>query len=163
MNLDAIDSAIKRATEKSNLVNLVKKSTEFVEIPINTNSNSKIKDLPLEKNTDLIKKQLEAEYLRKKAEVEEYALGKKDELIELGKQKIIEIAVTKLPSLPKLPIIDPKILQSVTIAKQLKELYKQKQTSGRENLTKGKMAYTYPLKAIIETVQNVPELPFINK
>lgn len=163
MKLDAIDSAINLAKEKATLTNLANKSTELIKMPISADkltSVSKIKNLPIEKNPELIKKQLEAEFLTKKAEVQEYTLFVKDEAIETAKDTLAQLKTLKVPSLPKLPVIDVKTLQAVVIAKQLKELYKQKNKFGKENLKKGIDAYKFPLRAAELPSIKIPDIPF---
>jgi len=139
----------------------------------NKNLNEKLNKLPLDKDPLLIARQKEAEALEIKAKVSEAKLISKDKAVELAKDGIKRTAVAGFPSIPKLPVLDKKILDGITLAKQLKNLYKERSKISKENLKKGKELYSYPIGKItpisLETLQaempvpktpSVPKLPF---
>jgi hypothetical protein len=117
----------------------------------------KLKKLPINKDPELIKKQLEANTLKKKAEAEQLVLNTKDTVIETAKEKLKELVLPAIPFPPKLPVIDPKILQAAAVGLQAKELWKQRKNLSKKNLQKGKETYSFPLKP----VNLKPELPQI--
>jgi hypothetical protein len=139
----------------------------------NKNLNEKLNKLPLDKDPLLIARQKEAEALEIKAKVSEAKLISKDKAVELAKDGIKGTAVAGFPNIPKLPVLDKKILDGITLAKQLKNLYKERSKLSKENLKKGKELFSYPINKItpisLETLQNevptpkvpdIPNLPF---
>jgi hypothetical protein len=127
---------------------------------ISNNNVEKLKKLPITKDPVLIKKEKEAEVLKKKTEAEELKLNAKQILINEGKTKLKDFIVASIPFPPKLPFIDPKIIQAVDIAKQLKKLAGEKKETSKNNLEKGKETYTYPLTPVKKT-EPTPEPPKI--
>ena len=121
--------------------------------------------LPLDKNPELILRQKEAEILEKKAKVDELLAVDAEEKIEELKAKLKALALASLPGVPKLPVIDPKILQGVAIAKQIKALIKQRSALAKSSLSKGKKLYSYPVKklksqkTLADAVGGLPSLP----
>lgn len=123
----------------------------------------KLKSLPINKDPELLKKQAEAEVLSKKAQAEQFALVAKDLAIEYGKKKLIELAIKSIP-FPKLPVLDPKIIQAVMLGLQARELWKQRKSMSKDNLKKGKDTYSYPLKPKVTKPEppEVVEIPTNN-
>jgi len=123
----------------------------------------KLKSLPVNKDPELLKKQAEAEVLSKKAQAEQLALVAKDLAIEYGKKKLIELAIKSIP-FPKLPVLDPKIIQAVMLGLQAREMWKQRKSMSKDNLKKGKDAYSYPLKPKVTKPEppEVVEIPTNN-
>lgn len=113
---------------------------------------SKIQDLksqlPVQKDPRLIAKEKEAELLEKKAMVEKLILEKKEEVLNNLKAKLNSFKIPSLPALsfpPKRPIIDPKIIQALLLAKQVKNAIKERQKKTKETLKKAEKVYEYPL------------------
>lgn len=137
------------------------------------NLNNKLNELPLDKDPLLIARQKEAEALELKAKVAQAQLISKDKAVELAKGGIKGAISGGIPGLPKLPVLDKKILEGVALAKQLKTLYKERGKVSRENLSKGKELYSYPIAQItpisldslqpelpVPEVPKIPNLPF---
>jgi hypothetical protein len=122
-------------------------------------------DLPLDVDPELLLRQKEAEALELQAKLQEKILVDKEEIIENTKEKITGLGKGILFSLlPKLPLIDPKILQAVALAKQIKSLYEQRKKISKENLSKGKELYSYPMTPITPEIPDIPtELPQISR
>jgi hypothetical protein len=120
--------------------------------------------LPTTKDAALLKKQKEAEIQTKKTEAEQKALELKDKAVEDGKSKLKSFALSLIPFPPKLPLINPKILQAVAIAKQAKALIEERKKKSKENMKKNKEVYEYPLKPTTPTdasatKKEVPSIP----
>lgn len=152
--LDPIQSAIaisKNIDVKNQLLN--KNLPQVPELP------EGLDKLPAIKNPELIKKQIKAEAEKKKIQAEEFALNAKENAIEMGKDKLKELALQTLAGI-KLDVIDPKILQAVALAQQVKDMIKQKRDKSRKNLDSINESLEYPMK-----VKNfdIPELPKIPK
>lgn len=118
-----------------------------------------IKDkFPAEPDLDLIKQRARAKALEKKAELDR-ALEQASELkLDDLRAVLSEYQVLLAPLGFKLPVISPKVLQAVAIAKQIKDVYKFRQELSKENLKNGIKTYTYPIKKI---VPEIPELPTV--
>lgn len=160
---DPIENAIKITASnnfnsiKSAAVTSATSAITAVTPPEVTATLDKLKKLPINKDPELIKKQLEADTLKKKAEAEQLVLNTKDTVIETAKEKLKQLALAAIPFPPKLPVIDPKILQAAAVGLQAKELWKQRKNLSKKNLQKGKETYSFPLKS----VNLKPELPQI--
>lgn len=175
---DAIGNAINKAKASSAGVttDITQSSADIVsdiKNKTNKNLNEKLNKLPLDKDPLLIARQKEAEALEIKAKASEVKLISKDKAVELAKDGIKGAVVAGFPNIPKLPVLDKKILDGIALAKQLKNLYKERSKVSKENLKKGKELYSYPIGKItpisletlesevpIPKVPSVPKLPF---
>ena len=154
---DAVGSAVSFAEDSYN-----DSLTQFNDI-----KNS----LPVEPDLELLQRKAEARVLEEKAKIEELLDVSKDDAIEMLKELLSGLSLPSLKFPPKLPVLDPKILQAVEIAKQIKELYKLKQTLSRESLLKGATTFEYPvskvkivdpreqLSSLRENLPEPPEIP----
>jgi hypothetical protein len=118
--------------------------------------------LPLDKDPELIKREIEADILEKEAKIKEMLMVDREKLIEDAKSKLKALALATLPLPLKVPLIDPKILQAVALAKQIKKLLKERKNIAKKYLSKGKELYTYPIKQYdldLPTKPTVPSLP----
>jgi hypothetical protein len=166
---DAIDKA--RAKRDDFVINVSESSADKVmelKAQGRQNLNNKLNELPLDKDPLLLARQKEAEALELKAKVAQSQLISKDKAVELVKGGIKGAISGAIPGIPKLPVLDKKILEGVALAKQLKKLYKERGKISRENLSKGKELYSYPITQIspisLESLQSevpVPEVPKI--
>jgi len=159
MMSDLIDQAKQRVAAQTQDVNLL------VSDKADSLKDSLAGNLPLDKNPELILRQKEAEILEKKAKVDELLAVDVEEKIEDLKAKLKALALASLPGVPKLPVIDPKILQGVAIAKQIKALIKQRSALAKSSLSKGKELYSYPIRqlksqqTIADAASGLPTLP----
>lgn len=120
-----------------------------------------IKDkLPTEKDVELIKRRARAKAIEKKAEVDRALEQASDLELDDLKELLAELQGLLAPIGFKLPVVSPKILQAVAIAKQAKELYKFRQVLSKENLKEGVEAYKYPIKKIIPEKPELPDIDF---
>jgi len=117
--------------------------------------------LPTEADIELQKRKLEASALEKKAELDKLLSLSTEDAIEKLKELLNGLTLPTINFPPKLPVLDPKILQAVEIAKQVKELYKKRQQLSRENLLKGASTFEYPLSKvrIEDPRERLPALP----
>lgn len=162
---DAIDNALNSATgtvsdAATNAANdAVNQATAAI--------NDKLSQLPLDKDPELLLKQKQAEVLQKKAELEKEYLDKKEQILGMTKEDILLIAITAIPGLPKLPVLDPKILAAYSLAVNIKKAIQDKQKKNSANIEKGKELLKYKIKprqlAGMQTPQlpNIPDLPNI--
>jgi hypothetical protein len=104
--------------------------------------------LPIQKDPNLLAKEKEAEALKKKAEIEKLILERKEEIINKLRVKLNSLKIPSLPPVPfppKKPILDPKILQALLIAKQAKQAIEERQKKTRDSLKKAEKTFEYPL------------------
>jgi hypothetical protein len=138
-------------------------ATQADELSSNTQALSN--NLPVDKNPELIRREIEADILEKEAKLKEVLMTDREKLIEEAKQKLKALALPTIPLPLKIPLIDPKILQAVAIAKQIKQLAKQRRTLAKKYLSKGEELYSYPIKPYDVTIPtkpnkvSVPEAP----
>jgi hypothetical protein len=165
-----------RATATGGGINLSESSADVareLRDTTTTNLNERLNRLPLDKDPLLIARQKEAEALEIKAKVSEARLVSKDRAVESAKDGIKVAVAVGGSNMPKLPVLDKKILDGIALAKQLKNLYKERSKVSKENLKKGKELYSYPIGKItpisletlesevpIPKVPSVPKLPF---
>lgn len=108
--------------------------------------NKELDKLPTETDTELMRKEKEDEALEMQAEYEKQLLAAKEEAKEKLEGELINLAMSLLP-IPKLPMIDPKVLMAVAIAKQAKDAIKQRKKRMKENQKKAEEIYEYPIKS----------------
>ena len=111
--------------------------------------DSRIAKLPTIKSPEIVKKQIEAEVHQKKVEAEVIIQNAKALAIDTAKTKLKEGfagLLPKAPAIPKLDILDPKILAQLAYAKAKQEVADLRQKVSRENLKKSKEAFTFPMK-----------------
>jgi hypothetical protein len=126
--------------------------------------DTRVAKLPTIKSPEIVKKQIEAEVHQKKVEAEVIIQNAKALAIDTAKTKLKEGFVgllPKVPAIPKLPILDPKILAQLAYAKAKQEVADLRQKVSRENLKKSKEAFTFPMKppTSIPKMPKIPELP----
>jgi hypothetical protein len=119
--------------------------------------------LPTDKDPELAKREAEAELLEKEAKVKELLMVAREKAIDEAKSKLKALALATLPLPLKVPLIDPKILGAVAIAKQIKELRKERQKMAREYLSKGETAFSYPIKQYEVNIPTKPSIPSVPK
>lgn len=125
---------------------------------------TRIAKLPTIKSPEIVKKQIEAEIQDKKVQL--------DTILQLAKQEAVDTAkaqlkegfaglLPKLPTIPKLPILDPKFIAQLAYARAKQEVSDFRQKLSKENLKKSKEAFTFPMKPqlTIPTMPKIPELP----
>lgn len=153
----------------SNTVNNIQTEINQLEQQVTDQLDGLVSKLPTDKDTELIKRKIEAEKLEIKARLDAIKLNLKDVVLDELKEKVASIELPSIPFPPKIPVIDPKLLQAYAIAKQFKDLYKERQKLSRKNLERGKEIFSYPMKEIParlrdglpEQVTNLPQLPDI--
>lgn len=124
-----------------------------------TNSTDELlKQLPIQEDPELLLKKKEAESLEKKIELEELKKQVEEDSIEFAKEQLKKL-VTQFVPIPKLPVIDPKIIQAALLAKKIKDQKKEKQKNVKANAKKAKEIYTYPMKSRKNLITQMPELP----
>lgn len=119
--------------------------------------------LPTVPDPELVYRQKEAEILDKLAELER----KEIELQEIGlddiKERIRELIIPAVPIPLKIPLISPKVLLAVVLAKREKLLAELRKLKSKKNLKKGKELFSYPLKPPkslqLPSVPQLPQLP----
>lgn len=170
---DALTDAINRSRAKaSGLTTNITQSSANIAQPTQ-NLKQKLDNLPTETDPSLIKRQREAEALEIKAKISESQLITQDEVVEKIKSGIRGTISSRLSGMIRRPTLDSRILQSITVAKQLKKLYEQRNKISKENLKKGRELFSYPINKInpisLETLQEetpppkkptVPQIPF---
>jgi hypothetical protein len=128
--------------------------------------------VPVVPDPNLVKRQLEAEAQLKVTEAKETALKAKEEAVNKAKAAAgnLQGAATAaagaavaglLAKIPKPPLVDPKILATLSALKQIKDLAKEKRNAGKQNLAKGKELFKFPLTPPSTVVQapKIPPLP----
>lgn len=155
------------ATEAKQKVEEAEKNVSYVQnlLPEKKVLEEEIKKLPTIKIPELVKKQKESAVLTVKTEADR----KLQELKETGitdlKTKLKDTAVflPKVPSLPKLPLDDARVLATLGFIKKVKEIRDKKQQESVENIKKSKEAYTFSMKkvttsetSVTPTVPNIP-------
>lgn len=113
-------------------------------------------DLPDVKDVELLAKQSKAKAQKKITKIQEQFLVKKQLAIRILTMGLKSFALASIPSV-KLPLLDPKILQGILIAKQLKKMMKDKRKITRQLLKQNVDAFTYPISPQL----NLPALPAI--
>ena len=122
----------------------------------------KLSKLPLDKNPELIRREVEAQVLQKQAEAQRLLLMSRDEAIEEGKKRIL--AYAKIPPLPypvRLPVLNPKLLLATVLAKAMIFLKEQRQNISKNLLKRGEKTYKYPMTppAGIPKLPKIPTIP----
>lgn len=155
--IDAISSAV----SKTNVKNLISITAGSASVAATATVSSIKTKLPIIPDPALIKKQAEATAQLKVTDAKEKALKLKDIAVATAKSAVVAAVAGKLRSLiPKLPVVDPKILQALSVAKKIKDLAKERKAASVENLSKNKETFKFPMKPQI-TVPKVPVIPKI--
>lgn len=114
-------------------------------------AKAKLDKLPITKDPELAKKQLEAELQKKKGELTNKLQQEKNNKIEELKNRaasIIPPALGIAAGLAKKSLTDPKIMATLSFLKQLKQTREKKQSESKENLKKAKEMFTFPMKLV---------------
>ena len=119
--------------------------------------------LPLNKDPELIRREIEADILEKEAKINELLMVDREKLIEDAKTKLKALALATLPLPLKVPLIDPKILGAVAIALKIKALLKDRKNLAKKYLSKGKELYSYPIKQYEIDIPTKPSIPSVPK
>lgn len=125
--------------------------------------NNKLDSLPLDVDPEVLLRQKEAEILKKQAEIEELVLRKKEELLGITKEDILAMAIPKIPSLPKLPVLDPKILAQYALAEARKAAAELKRKKTSLNVKRAAVVLKYPIKPKRNLrLPQIPQIPTPN-
>lgn len=131
-----------------------------------------LKELPIQPDPELIKKEAIAKAHTLRAEAEQLVQQKKEEELAKVKDKVDLVSglVGKaVAAYIKLPVLDPKFLAYMAYLKAKQKIRELKQTVSKENLKKSKEAFTHPMKPMprIEvgklTTTQLPKIPEIPK
>jgi hypothetical protein len=132
-----------------------------------------VKELPIQPDPELIKKEAEAEAQKYKSQAEELIQQKKEEEIDKLKQRVEQAAGPLAPAVGlflKLPIADAKFLAYTAYVEAKQKIRELKQKASKENLKKSKEAFTFPMKppvklelAQLPQVPQIPKIPEIPK
>jgi hypothetical protein len=155
---DPISNAIAAAAPKITVPTLpnVTAAIPPINVPDISSLNLKAR-LPIQKDPLLIAREQEAKVLAAKAVAEEKLLNLEENAIATAKGLLNKLAIPTISFPPKLPLINPKVLQALVIAKKVKLLEKLKQKLSRENLKRASKVYQYPLKP-----PTIPPPPTLN-
>jgi hypothetical protein len=156
---DLIQNAIQKAS--ANAKGSIPNSINSNQIAAAKDASKKLEELPLKKDPQLLKQQIKAEASKKKSKADQLLQTGKQVALEQSKLILKQLAKKALASL-KLPVIDPKILHTVILAKQKKQEMKQRQEQSRENLKKNRELFKFPMKKSL-AVPTLPEVPDIPK
>jgi hypothetical protein len=162
--IDAIDKATTQANGQFNQAtqDIEGKAAAAID-DLQNQADELLDSLPTVPDPELIYRQKEAEILDKLAELER----KQIELQEIGlddiKERIRELIIPALPIPLKIPLISPKVLLAVILAKREKLLAELRKLKSKKNLKKGKKLFSYPLKPPtslkLPSVPSLPKLP----
>lgn len=133
-------------------------SSALTSVDLKNPTDEILSKLPIQQNPEVLLKQKEAEALEKKVEFEETKRKIEEDSIGFAKEKLKELALQFIP-IPKLPTIDPKIIQAALLAKKIKDQKKEKQKNLRANAAKAKEIYSYSMKPRLGLVPQIPKLP----
>jgi hypothetical protein len=161
--VDVIDTAITVAREQLNTSNITSTANRIIS-PINTQTvNASVQDLkgklPVQKDPRLIAREAEANALEIKTTTERKLLNLKETTLERLKTTLNRLTLPTISFPPKLPLLNPKILQTSILAKQVKAAITLKQKLSRQNLKKASEVYEYPLSAVATTAPINSPLP----
>jgi Fe-S-cluster formation regulator IscX/YfhJ len=110
---------------------------------------SPIKELPIQPDPELIKREAIARAQKLKADAELLLQQRKEEELDKVRSKV-ELASSVLGKAVglylKLPTIDPKFIAFTAYKQAMKKLRDLKQSASMENLKKSKEAFTFPMK-----------------
>jgi hypothetical protein len=160
--IDAIDKAAAQANGQFNQAtqDIEGKAAAAVD-NLQNQAAELLNSLPTVPDPLLLARQKEAEILDKLAELER----KQIELQEIGlddvKENIRNLIIPTLPIPLKIPLISPKALLAVVLAKREKLLAELRKLKSKKNLKKGKELYSYPLKP--PTSLQLPSRPQLPK
>lgn len=127
-------------------------------------------DVPNTKNTELLVRQKEANAQKLIADRQSQSLKLKNKAVNDTRNKVINLAVATAFTLliPKLPISNQRILIALSLAKQIKNLAKERKKNSKSSLSQGKKVYTYPIKPMtpedttVSTETPTPSQPTIS-
>lgn len=160
-----IAEARKLNTSIENVKDIVKNSTDRLPSlqPYLGKLPPTLKKLPTVKDPRLQRRQAEAEAQRIQTEVQRKLMESKETLVEDTKQKISQFKslIPRLPSIPKLPISDAKVLAELQFAKLKARVLAEKQNLSKKNLKKSKELFKFPMgkSTLSEKSIKIPELP----
>jgi hypothetical protein len=136
---------------------------------------SPIKELPIQSDPEMLKKETEARAQEYKSQAEELVQEKKEQEINKLKQRLEQSAGRFAPAVGlflKLPISDPKFRAALSYEKAKQKIRELKQKASKENLKKSKEAFTFPMKPPVKPelgqlpqvpqVPKIPQIPTIN-
>lgn len=121
---------------------------------------SPIKELPMQPDPELIKKEAMARAQKLKSDAEQLLQQKKEEELNKLKDKVEAAGglLGKAAALyVKMPLIDPKFLAHMAYMEAKEKIQELKQKASKENLKKSKEAFTFPMKP--PTRLDLGELP----
>jgi hypothetical protein len=103
-----------------------------------------IQDLPLIADAALLERRIQATQLEMQTIAQEKVETIKSELVDKLRSEIANITIPVLPIPPKLPLLNPKILQTTAMLRQLKQLITNRTAHSRTALKKGREMFSYP-------------------
>lgn len=122
-----------------------------------------LKKLPTVKDPRLQRRQAEAEAQKVQTEVQRRLMEGKEGLVEETKEKISQFKslIPRLPSIPKLPISDAKVLAELQFAKLKARVLAEKQKLSKKNLKKSKELFKFPMgkRPFADKGIKIPEIP----
>lgn len=158
-SLDAIRNSAVITTATENLANL----TNTKNITEDAQNILKAKELPIQPDPELIKKQAMAVAQTARAQAEQLLQQRKEEEINKLKQKAEKLAGPLAPAIGmalKLGITDPKHLATIAYEEAKEKIREAKQKASKENLKKAKEAYSFPMKPPLRLdLGELPKLP----
>lgn len=126
-----------------------------------------IKELPIQPDPELLKKEALAQAQKYRSQAEELIQQKKEEEINKLKQRVEQVAgpfALAAGLFLSLPIIDPKYLAYLAYEKAKQQIRELKQKASKENLKKSKEAFTFPMKPTVKLeLGQLPQLPEVPK
>ena len=126
-----------------------------------------VKELPIQPDPELIKKEAEARAQEYRSQAEELIQQKKEEEINKLKQRVEQAAgplALAVGLFLSLPIIDPKFLAYIAYVEAKQKIRELKQKASKENLKKSKEAFTFPMKPPVKLeLGQLPQVPQIPK
>jgi hypothetical protein len=179
---------IKLAEQKTKLDGLIKNTTS---VDVSNNAKQALtklsdpqnllksiprldKELPIQPDPELLKKQAMAEAQKLRSEAEQFLQQKKEEELAKIQDKVDLVAGLASKALGlylKMPIIDPKFLAYMAYLKAKQKIRELKQKASKENLKKSKEAFTFPMKPPLKVeitglpaveIPKIPEIPKVN-
>jgi hypothetical protein len=126
-----------------------------------------VKELPIQPDPELIKKEAEARAQEYRSQAEELIQQKKEEEINKLKRRLEQAAgpfISAFGLFPKLDILNAKFLAYIAYVEAKQKIRDLKQKASKENLKKSKEAFTFPMKPPVKLeLGQLPQVPQIPK
>jgi hypothetical protein len=169
--IDAIDRAVaaSRSAGDDKTQQVSSAGAAAVE-SLQSQADALVDSLPTVPDPALIYRQKEAEVLKKLAALDQQQIELQEIALNDATEQIRNLTIPTLPIPLKIPLLSPKILSAVAVAKREKLLAKLRQEKSKINLKKGKELFTYPLKPpkslqlpSTPTLPSLPSVPTVPK